>query len=79
MLGSPIGTVEFAAMWCGHMAARQDRLLKQLGKVQDVQCRWLLLKYCAEPTCNHILRNVPFHLCSDIADWHDNAIWQKVC
>ena len=30
------------------------------------------------PICNHILRNVPFHLCQYIADWHDNAIWQSL-
>ena len=36
------------------------------------------MKYCAEPTCNHVLRNVPFHLCQYLAEWHDNAIWQSL-
>ena len=78
MLGSPIGSVDFAASWCASIAKRQSRLLSQLSKVSDAQCRWLLLKYCAEPTCNHILRNVPLHLCQYIAEWHDNAIWQSL-
>ena len=78
MLGSPIGSVEFAAKWCEHTATRQNRFLNQLGRIREAQSRWLLLKFCVEPTCNHILRNVPLHMCHFIADWPDNAIWRSL-
>ena len=39
MLGSPIGSVEFAAKWCEHTATRQNRILDQLGKIREAQSR----------------------------------------
>ena len=63
MLGSPIGSVDFAASWCASIAKRQSRLLNQLSKVSDAQCRWLLLKYCAEPTCSHIYHGMSLSTC----------------
>ena len=38
MLGSPIGTVDFSAEWCAHIARRHDGLLSQLSRVQKAQC-----------------------------------------
>ena len=60
------------------MATRQNQLLSKLPLISKAQCRWLVLKFCAEATCNHILRNVPLPLCRPIANWHDTALWHSL-
>ena len=44
----------------------------------DVQARWLILKFSAEPRVNHVLRTVPPELVLPLATRHDDAIWQAI-
>jgi hypothetical protein len=79
MLGSPIGNdafiEEFAAAFLERSAFRIDRL----ALVRDLQCRWVLLKYCCESRLNHVLRNVPPSLVTSLCERHDTQLWGAVC
>eukprot|EP00973_Karenia_brevis_P054095 7514711-Karenia_brevis.AAC.1 len=75
MLGSPIGTADYIHSWCAKRARFHNWTLEQISHVQDSQCRWLLLKFCAEPMANHALRNIPPSLVMPLAENHDAHLW----
>ena len=58
-LGTPIGTPEYVRAWGAERLEAEDTLLRQLPKLPDLQCTWLLLSFCAAPRANHALRTVP--------------------
>ena len=53
----------------------EDALLRQLPKLPDLQCAWLLLSFCAAPRASHVLRTVPPDLNAPYATAHDAAVW----
>ena len=53
--------------------AAQDRLLERIPRVQDLQASWLLLRYCAAPRSNYLLRILPPALSEEYAG-HDTAV-----
>ena len=78
VLGAPIGRREFVFTWCVNRHSRTQTLLDRLPVVVDVQARWLILKFSAEPRVNHVLRTVPPELVLPLATRHDDAIWQAI-
>lgn len=78
MLGSPIGCNLYIESWCASRAEYLEWTLKQFAQIHDPQCRWLLLKYCAEPMSNHALRNIPPSQVSTLAARHDDLLWSSL-
>ena len=78
MLGSPIGRPEFAHAWCAVRAAVTHRLTARFPLLSSAQCRWLLLRYSAEPRVNHALRTLPPLLSLPLAVDHDVTLWQSL-
>ena len=78
ILGTPVGTPEYVR---AHARARMEderRLLDQLPRLPDTQCAWLLLRYCASPRANHLLRTVPPEQLEPYAADHDAAMWEAL-
>ena len=74
-LGTPIGTPEYVRAWGAERLETEDALLRQLPKLPDLQCAWLLLSFCAAPRAGHAHRTVPPDLIAPYAEAHDAAIW----
>ena len=55
----------------------EERLLRQLPKLPDLQCSWLLLLLCASPRANHALRTVPSQEILAYARAHDEAVCRR--
>ena len=53
----------------------EARLLAELPLLSDLQSSWLLLRFCAEPRANHLLRSLPPTLSAEYAQAHDAALW----
>ena len=51
--------------------AREESFLQWLPKMRDLQCAWLLLRLCAAPRANHLLRSIPPTLVRPYAEAHD--------
>lgn len=94
VLGVPVGAPEFRAAALAddgctpahspptHLSARvveERRFLDVLPAVQDPQSVWLLLRLCAEPRANHLLRTVPPSLVHAFAAAHDTSLWWSLC
>ena len=54
---------------------KKDTLLRELPKLPDLQCAWLLLSFCAAPRANHALRTVPPDLLAPYTAARDAAVW----
>ena len=74
-LGTPIGTPEYVRAWGAERLEAEDTLLRQLPKLPDLQCAWLLLSFCAAPRANHALRTVPPDLLAPYTAARDAAVW----
>ena len=74
-LGTPIGTPEYVRAWGAERLEAEDTLLRQLPKLPDLQCAWLLLSFCAAPRANHALRTVPPDLLAPYTAACDAAVW----
>ena len=70
-----IGTPEYVRAWGAERLETEDALLRQLPKLPDLQCAWLLLSFCAAPRANHALRTVPPDLLAPYTAAHDAAVW----
>ena len=75
VLGAPVGDAAFCQAWCERKGNDLAILLHTLRHVPDAQCRWLLLKMCAEPRIVHALRTTLPPLVASLASWHDNSLW----
>ncbi|OLQ08844.1 hypothetical protein AK812_SmicGene7597 [Symbiodinium microadriaticum] len=73
-LGSPLGHDAFVARQLRHKRDDHDRLLASIPAVDDLQAAWLLLRFCAAPRANYLLRTLPPHLTADFAAEHDAAV-----
>ena len=54
---------------------REQRFLSWLPKMRDLQCPWLLLRFCAAARANHLLRSLPPSVARPYAEEHDDAMW----
>ena len=78
-LGSPLGHDAFVARQLQHKRDDHDRLLASIPAVNDLQAAWLLLRFCAAPRANYLLRTLPPHLTADFAAEHDAAVARARC
>ena len=51
-------------------------LFEKIPAVQDLQCAWLLLLFCASTRANYLLRAVPPALSEGFARVHDTRVWE---
>ena len=80
VLGAPIGTDEYVRSFCQRRVQEQEKpLLDKLATLTDPQVAWLLVRFCAEPRFNHLLRNVPPRLVSEGAAEHDTSLRLFMC
>ena len=79
ILGIPIGHEDFVNRMAEERLEKERTNLEYLPKLEDLQCAWLLLIYCAVPRANHLLRVVPPDLIRSYAEKHDNLIWRTFC
>ena len=78
VLGIPIGTAEFIARHGRLRLEQESALLARLPLLDDPQCEWLLLRLCAEPRANHLLRAVPPALLTSFAQAHDDQATKRL-
>ena len=78
VLGTPVGHPDFVQTWATQRLEEEELLLRQLPKLPDLQCSWLLLLLCASPRANHALRTVPPQEILAYARAHDEAVWQTL-
>ena len=57
----------------------EQLLLDELCQLEDIQCAWTLLSWCAVPRSNHLIRVVPPSLSNVYAVEHDRRIWKCLC
>jgi len=74
VLGTPLGSEPFISHQLRAKRAQQERLLEAIPGVEDLQAAWLLLRYCAAPRANYLLRVLPPALTVDYAAGHDAAV-----
>lgn len=90
ILGVPVGDAAFreAALsedpagrptHLGERLRAESSFLQKLPAVQDPQSVWLLLRLCAEPRANHVLRTVPPSLAHGFAAGHNHCLWEALC
>ena len=76
VLGSPVGTNAFVADWATKRLEDEKRLWDALPNVPDLQCSWQLLRQCAGPRANHVLRTLPPSESAPYAAAHDAGMWE---
>ena len=74
VLGTPLGADAFVQHQLRLKREAQDCLLQRIPAVDDLQAAWLLLRYCAAPRANYLLRVLPPGETADYARQHDDAI-----
>ena len=79
MLGTPLGTAEYATALGKKRYEKQNKLLQCLPKLPDLQSAWLLLQQCAGPRFNYRARTVPPTENTEYASAHDTGMWQTLC
>ncbi len=75
ILGSPVGTTQFVSAFAEQRIARERALTVAISTLQDTQSAWLLLRMCAEPRANHLLRSCPPSQVQTYATRHDELLW----
>ena len=79
VLGSPIGTREFANKYGARKLEEAVQLLDLVAQVPDLQCAWVLLTLCCAPRANYHLRSQPPAQVELYAASHDAAVWETLC
>jgi len=77
-LGIPVGSDEFVAAHGVRRSADERSLLAAIPALADPQSEWLLLRFCAEPRANHLLRAVPPAAAQPYAAAHDDGLTQAL-
>ena len=75
VLGTPLGDPAFVASVTNERLEKQRQFMERISEVEDLQCAWLLLLYCAVPRANHLLRILPPSISKEYAVLHDAALW----
>ena len=60
-LGTPINTPEYVRAWGAERLETEDELLRQLPKLPDLQCAWLLLSFSAAHRANRLFLPTSSH------------------
>ena len=71
VLGTPLGSEAFVRNQLVLKREAHDRLLHAIPAVEDLQAAWLLLRYCAAPRANYLLRLLSPAATADYATEHD--------
>ena len=74
VLGIPLGSDAFVQRQLELKRAEHDRLLTRIPAVEDLQAAWLLLRFCACPRANYLLRVLPPAATLPFAEAHDAAV-----
>ena len=74
VLGTPLGSEAFVRNPLVLKREAHDRLLHAIPAVEDLQAAWLLLRYCAAPRANYLLRVLSPAATADYAAEHDAAL-----
>ena len=67
VLGTPLGSEAFVRNQLVLKREAHDRLLHAIPAVEDLQAAWLLLRYCAAPRANYLLRVLSHAATADYA------------
>ena len=76
VLGTPLGKPEFVVEQLREVSQSHAALFEKIPAVQDLQCAWLLLLFCASTRANYLLRAVPPALSEGFARVHDTRVWE---
>ena len=79
VLGTPLGTNAFMESFAADRLQKEQKLLDELPKLQDLQCAWVLLSQSAVLRSNHTVRILPPSLSQTYAKKHDAAVWTTFC
>ena len=79
VLGTPVGTAEFAAALGEKWTEKEKKLWELLPLLPDLQTAWLLLLNCAGPRFNYRSRTVPPLQNGAYAKAHDDGMWATLC
>ena len=79
VLGTPIGQPAYVDSFATTRVETENRLLKQLVKLPDLQCAWIMLSMSAAPRSNHMVRMLPPSQARTYAQQHDIAMWSTLC
>ena len=74
VLGTPLGSDAFVQSQLELKRAEHDKLLTCIPPVEDLQAAWLLLRFCACPRANYLLRVLPPAATLPFAAAHDGAV-----
>ena len=75
ILGTPLGHPSFVRSQLATLSAKHDQLISKILHIQDLQCAWILLLYCASIRANYTLRVVHPKLSASFAAQHDAALF----
>ncbi len=73
LLGTPLGTPEFAKRFCTERTRDGEKLAGKAAKTDKTQHAWLLQNFCLVPRINHLLRQVPPSLVQEASAVHDRT------
>ena len=74
LLGTPIGMSHFEAQECQRTVEASERLYERLADLPCLQVALLLLRYCACPRIQFLLRTVPASNTGEAAWSHDDQV-----
>ena len=74
ILGTPLGHPSFVRSQLATLSAKHEQLISKILHIQDLQCAWILLLYCASSRANYTLRVVHPKLSASFAAQHDAAL-----
>jgi hypothetical protein len=76
--GSAVGTDQFERDFADRMSVQSEELFKVVDQLEDPQIQLLLLRYCAVPRGNHVLRTIPIHNTTDAVGTFDQSMLRSV-
>ena len=74
ILGTPLGHPSFVRSQLETLSAKHGQLISKILHIQDLQCAWILLLYCASSRANYTLRVAHPKLSASFAAQHDAAL-----
>ena len=74
ILGTPLGHPSCVRSQSAALTAKHEHLISNILQVQDLQCAWILLLYCASARANYALRVVHPKLTDAFAAQHDASM-----
>jgi len=75
VVGVPVGSDDFVSAHTAARMALEVQFLEAIPELEDPQCEWLLLRLCAEPRANHLLRTCPPSTLTGFAQARDDHLW----